>query len=264
MNPEEYQNLSENLTLAGAVSSQAADTSKQQYYFQEENRSIAEMQLEVETILTKCYHLLRQDRLQIDNKTRMETWVGLKDETKRVLTDEGVDKIMQTMSFYVNKENLLSNFEDKIIQRIMLTFRLALNGNLFMKYKQIFREPTLEECKEILEKRLAEKRDIKVFAAQILNLKYDEEEIERIILKETEKKVEEEIQKIRSEKRRENLMEWELLLEQLSQIVLATLNRAWKGEERGSIRRHTQISEVLGKTQAMKKDEGGMFSWGKR
>ena len=56
------------------------------------------------------------------------------------------------------------------------------------------------------------------------------------------------------------LSEFEMLFEQLSQLVFATLNRAWKGEERGSIRRHTNISEIIGSRPNMPKESGGMFS----
>jgi len=60
------------------------------------------------------------------------------------------------------------------------------------------------------------------------------------------------------------LSEFELLFEQLSQLVYATLNRAWKGEERGSIRRHTNISEIIG-ARPQQQQEGGLFSkWGRK
>lgn len=262
MNPEEQDNLARSVDLANAVGQQSAESQKQQYYFQEENKSIAEMQLEVEGILNKCYHLLRQDRIKINKGS--EEWEAVPDEKKRVLTDEGVDRIMQVMAFYINKENLLSNFDEIMIPRIMRTFRFSLNANFFMKYQELFREPTIEECRDILDDRLKEKKKIKMFTAEILGIDAQEKEVEAQILKEIEGRIEKEIEHIRIQKRKENLMEWELIFEQLSQIVFATMNRAWRGEERGSIRRHTQISEVLGKTMPTneKKKGGGLFSWG--
>jgi len=55
---------------------------------------------------------------------------------------------------------------------------------------------------------------------------------------------------------------YQLLMAQLEQMVYATLNRAWKGEERGSIRRHTTISELIG-NKPQQQGKGGIFSWGK-
>ena len=246
-------------TQAGQIAQQAAAS---QYYVEEKEKSIADAQLEVEVTLEKLYHLLKQDVWKDVDKGRMD-WVAIKDDKKRVLTDEGVDRIMQTMSFYINKENLLSNFSEAQINNIMLTFRLALNANFFMRYDTIFRQPPFAECKEILENRLKEQEEIKKYAVEMLGGKPDEEKIKQEVFKEVENRIEKEIQKIKEEKRKENLREWELLFEQLSQMILATLNRAWKGEERGSLRRHTNISEVLGRNVPVQK-EGGMFKWIKR
>jgi len=265
MNPEEQTQTEEVMQQAGlaAQAGQLAQTAAAaQYYVEEKEKSIAEAQLEVEITLDKLYHLLKQDIYKDVDKGRRD-WVVIGDEKKRVLTDEGVDRIMQTMNFYINKENLLSNFSENQINRIMLTYRLALNGNFFMRYNIIFRQPSFEECKAILETRLKEQEEIKKYGLELLNQEVDEEEIKKEVFASVENTIEKEIQKIREEKRKENLREWELLFEQLSQVVFATLNRAWKGEERGSLRRHTNISEILGRTAPIPK-EGGMFKWIKR
>jgi|SRR3990167_2481697 len=256
---EEFDKLAQQIGLHGQIGQQAATSAAAQYYIEEKEKSIAEAQLEVESTLERIYHKIKQDTYKDVGEGRMD-WVSLKDEKKRILTEEGVERIMQSMGFYINKENLLSNFSEEQINRIMLTFRLALSANFYMKYATIFRQPTLEECKNILQKRLDERKEIKMFASEIMGLKPNEEEIEGEILKEVENKIEKELQKIREEKRRENLREWELLFEELSQMIFATLNRAWKGEERGSLRRHTNISEVLGRTSPIQQ-EGGRFKW---
>jgi hypothetical protein len=258
----EQEQIVQQSVLATQVGQQAQVSAAAQYYNEEKEKSIAEAQLEVEGTLEKLYHLLRQDNYKDVENGRMD-WVDIEDEKKRVLTDEGVDRIIQAISFYINKENLLSNFNEETINRTMLTFRLALNGNFFMRYNTIFRQPSFAECKDILTERLKEREDIQKFAVEIAGLKPDEEKIKQDVFDEIGDRIDIEIQKIREEKRKENLREWELLFEQLSQMVLATLNRAWKGEERGSLRRHTNISEILSKTPPTQK-EGGMFKWIKR
>ncbi|MHA1880880.1 MAG: hypothetical protein ACTSYG_10840 [Candidatus Heimdallarchaeota archaeon] len=262
MIPEESEEIMRQAALVSQTEQAGQAAAAAQYYVEEKEKSIAEAQLEVEGTLDKLYHLLRQDVWKDVGRGRMD-WVPLEDEKKRVLTDEGVDRIMQTMAFYINKENLLSNFNETQINNIMLTFRLALNANFFMRYNTLFRQPTFEECKKILQDRLKEQEELKKYAKELLGVKPNEEEIKKEVFREVENRVEKEIQKIREEKRRENLREWELLFEQLSQMILATLNRAWRGEERGSLRRHTSISEVLGNTAPAQK-EGGLFKWIKR
>lgn len=264
--PEEYQQMLEQTALGGQVSQQAQAAAAAQYYVEEKEKSIAEAQLEVEVTLTKLYHLLKQDSYKLVEEGGKMGWVPLADGKKRVLTDEGVERIMQTMNFYINKENLLSNFNEEQINRIMLTFRLALNANFFMKYNVIFRQPSFEECKEILKIRLQEQVDMKKYAIEVAGGIVDkatEEILAKGVLKELENKIDKEMRKIKEEKRKENLREWELVFEQLSQIVLATLNRAWKGEERGSLRRHTNISEVLGNSSPRSQEAGRFKWWGK-
>ena len=55
-----------------------------------------------------------------------------------------------------------------------------------------------------------------------------------------------------------------MIFTQLNALVEATHNRAWKGEERGSLRRHFNISEVIGGKSPIPESKGGFFGWGKR
>ena len=63
---------------------------------EEQEKSLAESQLDCQETLNKVYHLLRQDVLRPnkENKGLLE-WTPITDATKRVLTDVGVDKLMQ-------------------------------------------------------------------------------------------------------------------------------------------------------------------------
>lgn len=261
--PEEREMLMRQAGLSTAMDQQAQQAAAAQYLVEEQEKGLAEAQLEVETTLKNLYYRLRQDVFKIDKNGKIE-WEPLKDLRKRRLTDDGVERIMELMSFYINKENLLSNFSEEQINRIMLTFRLALSGNILMRYKIYFREPTFDECKELLMERVEEQTKVKVFAQEIVGIKSDKKKIKESLLANVEERIEYEIKKIREEKLKQNLSEFELLFEQLSQMILATLNRAWKGEERGSLRRRTSIAEIIGTPahqQQMPKERGGLFRW---
>jgi len=269
MNPEEMNEVFDEQQLAGAAlqNAQAAGSAQsQQYYVQEQERGIAEAQLECETTLNKLYHQLCQDSLEPkdDDKSVMD-WRKIKDIKKQRLTEDGVKRIIEVMSFYINKENLLSNFSEEQIREIMLTFRLAFSANILMRYKIYFRQPSRDECQQIFEARIGDKVKARLFSRKMAGLDTNEAEVKQEFLLEFENRIEQEIEKIREEKKKEMLSEFELLFEQLSQLVFATLNRAWKGEERGSLRRHTNISEVIGgRPQANAQQGGGNFyRWGK-
>lgn len=266
MDTKDYDSLGNDIALQTAANQQTAQaqqTQATQYYLQEQEKNLAEAQLDVETTLKHLYYRLRQE-VQTPQDDGTMKWVPLDDKTKRRLTDDGVERIMEIMSFYINKENLLSNFSEEQINRIMLTFRLAFSANILMRYKIYFRSPAFEECQAILEKKLDEKAKIKLYALNLANKEGTHKQIKKDLIKGIEDRIEYEIDKIKEGKLKENLSEFELLFEQLSQMVLATLNRAWKGEERGSLRRHTNIAEIIGSRSQVPKETGGLFKWGRR
>jgi len=260
MNQDEIDELSQQANLNGIAQQANQSASAAQYYLEEQEKNLAETQLEIESVISKCYHLLKQDVYKPDDSGNFD-WVELSDPKKRALSDWGVDRIMQLINFYVNKNTLLSNFSEEQINRIMLRFMVELNSLFLMKYEFLFRQPTFEECRDILNERLDNQVKLKSFAIEVLGIIPDKKKIKEDVLKEVEYKIEKEIEKIRNEKRKENLREYGLLIAQLEQIVYSTLNRAWKGEERGSIRRHTNISEIIGGSKQVPNTPGGFSKW---
>lgn len=243
MNEEERNELFETTGINAQASQQAQQAAATQYYLEEQNKTLAEAQLEAEKIMANIYHRLNQDEYKPDANGIFQ-WKEISDKSKRTLTDDGINKIMEVMSWFVNKENLLSNFTEEQINEIMLTFRLSFSANILMRYKVYFREPSFEECRRILNEKIKEQGKVKQYAYEIAGNKKSDKEIENEMLSEIEGRVEYEIEKIRERKLKENLAEFEMLFESLSQIVFATLRRAYHGEERGSLRRHTNISEI--------------------
>jgi len=233
-----------------------------QYQMEEQEKNLAEAQLDVEETLTKIAHLLRQDTLKLNDEGVFE-WFAIEDKKKRILTDEGVDRIMQVMQSYINKETLLSNFDEKTIARRMLEFSLSFSALIFLKYEIFFSSPSLEECRDILKERIKNKVQVKKMNSQIFNEGFDEKEEENIILNELRGRLDYEIEKIKQEQTKNNLREFEMIFTQLKALVESIHNRAWKGEERGSLRRHFNISEVIGGKNPITEKKGGIFGWGR-
>jgi len=263
--PEQYNEVAEQVGVHAQANQGtviANQANQLQYQMEESEMNLAEAQLDVEQTLTRINHLLKQDVLRPNDKGVMN-WEAIEDTKKRVLTDEGVDRIMQVMQSYINKETLLSNFDDVTIARRMLEFSLAFNGLIFLKYEVFFRSPSLVECREILQDRIDDKISMKKMYAEILKKGFDEVETEKQILKEVECRMEYELQKIKQERTKLNLREFEMIFVQLKALIESTHNRAWKGEERGSLRRHFNISEVIGGNPKAAEKKGGIFGWGK-
>ncbi len=263
--PPPYDEVAGQVGLHSAVTQGNAianQTNNLQYQMEEQEQNLAEAQLDCEATLDRIRHLLQQDVLK-SNDEGMITWKGIEDAKKRIFTEEGVDRIMQVMYSYINKETLLSNFDVDQIKQRMLEFSLALSALLFMKYEVYFRTPTLEECKTLLELRISERVKRKKMTKEIMGLTADEVQAKKEVLAELEGRIEYELQKIKQEQTKLNLREFEMVFTQLKALVEATHNRAWKGEERGSLRRHFNISEVIGGKPPGMEQKKGWFGFGK-
>jgi hypothetical protein len=104
-----------------------------------------------------------------------------------------------------------------------------------------------------------EKKKI-MYTYELLGKKINKEEINKLVMNQFLPILEKEIEKIKRRKLKENIKDYGLMLEQIEVIAYATLNRAYKGEERGSIRRHSQLFELYGMRPQDMKKQGGLFS----
>lgn len=266
MEQEEYEEKMMQANLQGAVGQNASSQAAAQYYLQEQEKGLADAQLEVNSIKSEIYHLLRQD-IQKEIQPGIFEWNPVENQNERILSDWGVDRFMKMISFYVNKNTLLSNFPEEEIKRLMKKFVKELNDLILLKYQVLFREPTFEECKLIIKNRIEEKKNIRMFSLEIMGKDVDENKVESEIIKEMEGTIMFEIEKIKREQRKEKLRDYGLIINELEIIVLATLRRAYRGEERGSLRRHMTVSELIGgkNPQNIKNSSGGgFFGWGNK
>lgn len=259
MDEEQIEGMMGQAGVVGQTQQNASHAA--QLFLEEREKGLVDITLEVDTIKTEIYHLIKQDKLEVDGDSFV--WKPLLDQKKRILSDEGVDRIMQVIHFYVNKNTLLSNFSEDQINRLMLRFVTELNDLILLKYQVLFYNLSFDQCKIIIKERIKDRKKMKMFSLEILGKDINEKEINDQLLKEIENNLEREMTKVREEQRKEKLRDYGLIMAQLETMVYATLNRAWKGEERGSIRRHTTISELIG-TKPTSQDKGGIFSWGRK
>lgn len=265
MNEEMYRedHRIENITSAnivGQLNQQAMSSREAQYLVEEREKSLVEAQLECDKTLLKLYHLINQDRqIYNEQKGKLE-WQPIEDQKQKILTKQGVEEIMNVLHSYVNKETLLSNFGEEKINQRMKEFCKALNGEMFLKYEIYFRNPTIEECKEILKERISKKVQIRMLGAEILGKELDEKQIEKEILNEIEDRIEYELEKIKATTIKENLKGYEMLFTRIKALVEATHHRAFKGEERGSLRKMQSVSELINPSNQQQQKKGGWFS----
>ena len=263
MEQEEIEQYMNQAVVQGQTGQSAATAAAAQYYMQKKEMGLADAQLDVELIKSDIFHLLRQDVKEAQKGEFV--WVDSEDTKSRTLSDWGVDRMMQIIHFYINKNNLLSNFNEEQINRLMLKFIKELNDLILLKYQILFREPTFEECKEIILKKLDNRKKMRMFSLEILGKDTNEAQIKKELLEEMEIGLEKEMEKTKRESRKEKIRDYGLIIAQLEVIVFSSLNRAYRGEERGSLRRHMNVSELIGaRPTPSQQDKGGLFSWGRK
>lgn len=242
---EQFGESMDMLSTAGQVGQIDRMNQSAQHYLENQETGLAESQLECEKMLKKARHMLRQDK-KIYTSSGKVSWKKIKME-KRVLTNYGVENIMQDLEFYINKETLLSYYEENLIRLRLKEFANTLNDKIYLKYELFFRTPSVEEAIGIIKRRIKEKVQIREGVHDILGVEFDKEEYNDQVLKEMEGLMEKEIEEVRKQHMKKNLAEWYSLFWKLVHLVETVHQRAYRGEERGSLRRHTSINEVIGK-----------------
>lgn len=228
--------------------------------------SISE-QLNLDDQLEKIGYLLKGYVYELDKTTGEKEWVEPENNEMKILSDYGVHLIKNVIQFYLNKNTLLSNYDNEMINGKMEDFSNSLNDDIFMEYDKVFLYPSLEDCKKVLDERIKRKKELKIYALELLGKEVGEskeKEIEKEILENVELTIEKELEKIREQLMKNKLKRFELLVRCIQDTVHSTYLRAWKGQERTTLRQHIHVSETRGGVPIVQQPNASPFSWFKK
>lgn len=224
------------------------DRYNQNTIIEEQEKSMVKEQLDLDSVIKQIDHLLRGHIIK-RMKDGSEVWVEPEDRNMIILSEYGVQFIVNSIRFYLNQNTLLSNYEETVIYNKMEDFATALADAVFMEYEVMFEYPTFQECKKVLMDRIGKKKDVRKFAYELLGKKVDdyfEKKIEEGIIRELEGRVESELEKIKQQLIKNKLKRFEVLIRYVQDAVHSAYLRAWKGQERTTLRQHIHISENRG------------------
>ena len=230
----------------------ANDTNQdlQAMQIQQDTVNLVREQLDLSEQLDVIEHLLRGHILGMvkvpGTDTEVQQWIKPSNDDMIILTDYGVHLIMNTITFYLNKNTLLSNYDEKTIDNKMEDFSTALADVIFMEYEKVFKYPSTQDCIDVLKERIQRKTDLRKFALETIGKKADEKEIEDGFLKEIEDRIENELSKIKEQVIKNKLKRFEIIIREVQDSVHSTYLRAWKGQERRTLREHIHTTESLG------------------
>lgn len=181
--------------------------------------NIIQYQLDLTIELDRIQHLLSGHIIEKDNEGNM-FWQEPKDDRLKILSDYGVKVIMNIVAFYLNKNTLLSNYDEETIFWKVRDFGIELADLVFNRYEVFFSYPSPEE----------------------LFNRYKEDAIKMEI-------TEEELYKKCIQWSREELQSkfrhFPMIVLNLVDSVHSTYLRALNGEERESLRKQWNIHESL-------------------
>lgn len=260
MNNEEMKFLEEQDSRIRLNQSQmeSSQNSNLQYQMQieQQEKSMLKDQLDLSEEIERIEHLLKGEVLkEVDGVTK---WIAPTDPEMVILTDYGIHLILNTITWYINKNTLLSNYNEELINSKMEDFATALTDVIFMEYEKIFKYPTVEECRNVLLTKLQNKKELRAFSLNLLGKEVIEEEIELSILNQFEGRVEKELVKIREQLVKNKLKRFEIIIREIQDAVHSTYLRALNGQERRTLREHIHISENKGMSP-MQQQGGGFF-----
>lgn len=140
MNEQEYQYLDQlNTQLEQErLNSQKAQNSLGQvsmYSYGNENNLI-QWQLDLREELERIEHVLRGHTIKRDDNGN-EYWASIEDERFRPFNEYGVQLLMNVISFYLNRNTILSNYREDMINWKMKDLGDEIADLIFLKYDEM-------------------------------------------------------------------------------------------------------------------------------
>ncbi len=265
MIPEEY--LKEQQGELEVARQQAQQSNTQQdamaFELQQQTTNLVKEQLSLSEELETIENLLRGKIQQTDDG--ITKWVDPPNKDMIILTEHGVHLIINTIQFYMNKNTLLSNYDEDTINHKMEDFATDLADTVFMEYEKVFKYPSFEDCKDKLNERIERKVELREYAYNLIGKKVDKKEIKQEFIHEIESNIEKEIDKIREQVIKNKLKRFGLIIREVQDAVHSTYLRAWNGQERRTLRQHIHVSESTGyNTPTQNNSKINPVNWFKR
>lgn len=108
------------------------------------NDNLIKWQLELDSILERVEHMLRGDRPRFVNGNLI--FVPPDDVNDKILNDFGVSEVMRTLTMYLNRNTILSNYDEDTINWKVLDFGKEIVDLFYLKYEAMGLD-TLEKRK---------------------------------------------------------------------------------------------------------------------
>lgn len=218
---QELENrLSQEQSVRGNLQKQYGELSQ---YSPEKDLNLVQYQLDIKEDLDRIYHLLSGHVLDYDDANN-EVWKEPTDDRLKIFSDYGIKQIMNLVSWYINRNTLLSNYDDKTIRWKVRDFGIELADLIFNRYELFFYYPTPEELYE-------------KYVMYIDEFDINEKELYNKCVEWSE-------QELRNKNKH-----YPIIVQSIIDSVHSAFNRALNGETLKSLRKFIHISEMTNQSQ---------------
>ncbi len=123
----------------------------------EQQDNLIRWQLDLKEDLDRIYHLLRGDKIGYDENGEL-SHLPQEDPNLIPFNEFGVQTIMNIMAFYLNRNTILSNYEEKTIDWKVFDFGNEISDLIFNKYEDMMTTIDLNKSTKVqIEDHLKEK-----------------------------------------------------------------------------------------------------------
>ena len=228
------------------IEQQQQNQAQRDLYNESQNQGMIKEQLDLKEEIERIANLLEGKSQVFNQETQQLEWQEPENKDDILLSPAGIKLVLNMVQWYLNKNTLLSNFDDKTILAKMEDISTSLADALFMSYEKYFRYPTDKEVQAKLIEKLEKKRETILYNLQLRGEKGDKEKIWKQLVKEIDP--EHERNKLKEGMIKDKLKGFDLLLREIQDAIHSTYNRAFGGGERRSIRQHMHVTESRGLT----------------
>lgn len=130
----EKEDLEGSYQSSNQYSSDPRSDSRHSAFMTREQSDMARWQLELNDILERIEHLLKGDKPVF--KKGHVIWQENEHTKDNTLNEKGVREVLKILALYVNRNTILSDYEDDEIRAVLLDFGKRLNNLIFMKYDE--------------------------------------------------------------------------------------------------------------------------------
>jgi len=97
--------------------------------------NLIKWQLELDSILERVEHILRGDKPRMVNGNML--FVPADKDEEKIFNDYGVAEIMRVLTMYLNRNTILSNYDEETINWKVMDFGYEVSDLIFLKYEEM-------------------------------------------------------------------------------------------------------------------------------